>query len=163
MQTITLREEAARLKRVLRETAQAVTVSKPATAIAYASLGLRYPGDAPKTPADLAACIRIMARHPWMIEPAFAYLAGQHDTAWPYLIPHWKELMQTVSAEVDIASGVDAYSPRTFEILRKLHARRCTKPHCNHPLESHTGHHSNQPGRCTVDGCKCGFFLKGEF
>jgi hypothetical protein len=163
--TITLREHAARMRSVLHLTVKAATVPQAVTVLSYASMHLSYPGNAPTKPGELAACVRLLTAYPWMREPAFEFLSSHHIGAWPLLIPEWDALTQIIGDEIGTARNVDpnVYAPRTFRLMREIVGRQCDKSYCGHSINDHahteTGQHF---GRCTVAGCKCNYFLKGD-
>ena len=67
--------------------------------LAYAALGLHFPGKAPTSIGQLSRCIALLQAYPWMREKAFAYLSGLTGSAWPYLIAHWDELVNNLESE----------------------------------------------------------------
>jgi hypothetical protein len=143
------------MRSVLIETVQAV--SGPVTILSYASMRLRYHGEAPRKPFELACCIRLLNDHPWMREPAFEFLSNLKNSDWPYLIAAWDDLAAVVRSEVgDIEDArPDCYAPKTSVRMRAVMARRCDKPHCSHSVEQH-----DNGAHCMVLGCNCGYFLK---
>ncbi len=162
MQTLTLREQAARMNSVLHLTAKAAAIPRAVTILSYASMRLRYPGDAPAKPAELAACIRLLRDHPWMREPAFEFLSAAKNSAWPLLIAEWTALEETALEEIGLPRQYDpdAYAPRTFSLMREITSRQCDKAFCGHSVHQHARTEMGQPSRCTVEGCKCSYFLK---
>ena len=162
--TITLREHAARMNSVLRLTAKAAAIPRAVTVLAYASMRLLYPGNAPTKPAELAACIRLLRDHQWMREPAFDFLMAGKDAAWKILIAEWGALEETAIEEIGLPRQIDpnVYAPRTFRLMREIVACQCDKAYCGHHVKQHARTETGKPSRCTVEGCKCGFFLKGD-
>ncbi len=162
--TITLREHAARMNCVLHLTANAAAIPQAVTILLYASMRLRYPGNAPTKPAELAACIWLLREHPWMREPAFEFLLTAKNTAWPLLIAEWAELERIAEEEIGTPRQIDPYlyAPRTFRFMREIVARQCDKAYCGHSIHQHARTETGKPSRCTVEGCKCGYFLKGD-
>jgi hypothetical protein len=149
---------------VLHLTAKAPAIPRAVTVLSYASMRLRYPGDAPTKPAELAACIRLLRDHPWMREPAFEFLSAVKNSAWPLLIAEWAALEETALEEIGLPRQYDpdAYAPRTFSLMREIVARQCDKAYCGHHVNQHARTETGQPSHCAVEGCKCGFFLKGD-
>jgi hypothetical protein len=125
--------------------------------LAYAALGLHFPGTAPTDTASLARCITLLRLYPWMRERAFAFLGGITGSSWPYLIAQWDALELELDLETE---GSDAYAPRTYRMIHELTIQRCDKPFCSHPKDAHTHDGKDFSGRCTVAGCACGFFRK---
>ena len=162
--TITLREYAVRMNCVLHLTAKASETPQAVTILSYASMRLRYPGNAPTKPYELAACIQLLRAHPWMREPAFDFLSQAKGSAWPLLIAEWAELERIAEEEIGTSRQIDPdwYAPRTFRFMREIVARQCDKAYCGHSIHQHARNETGQPRRCTVEGCKCGYFLKGD-
>lgn len=162
--TITLREHAARMNSVLHLTARATAIPTAVTVLSYASMRLHYPGDAPTRPAELAACIKLLRENPWMREPAFDLLGTARNTHWPLLINEWAALEETAVEEIGIPRRYDpdVYAPRTFRLMCEIIACKCDKAYCGHHIKQHARTETGQPSRCTVEGCKCGYFLKGD-
>jgi hypothetical protein len=162
--TITLREHAARMNSVLHLTAKASAIPQAVTILSYASMRLRSPGSAPTKPAELAACIRLLNDHPWMREPAFEFLSAAKNSAWPLLIAEWAALEEIALEEMGTPRQFepDTYAPRTFRLMREIVACQCDKAYCGHHIKQHARNETGQPCRCTVEGCKCGYFLKGD-
>lgn len=158
MEQLTVRIQAARMRSVLHEVSRATRITRSVTVLAYAAVGLTYPGQAPRTPEDLARCIQLIREHDWMQERAFDYLSRIGDGAWPYLIAAWSDLSALVDGEIEFPVRAGCYAPKTAVFMHQILSRRCNKPYCNHSVDHHTQNH----GRCDVDGCKCGYFLKGE-
>lgn len=162
-QIMTKREEAARLKTVLRviaaSTPRAERADRSLIMLAFASMGLHFPGTAPTKTDQLARCITLLRMHPWMREKAFAYLGGLVGSPWPYIVRQWDRLEALLDAETGCSLKPDVYAPNTFELLHKIVSRRCAKPFCSHPMEVHTYDNGTFSGRCSIPGCACGFYV----
>ena len=167
-QRVTLREEAVRLKTVLRAVASltprgTARADRSVIMLAYAALGMHFPGKAPATTEQLAHCIALLEAYPWMREKAFAFLSGLTGSAWPYVIARWDELVKTLDGETGCSTKEDARAPQTYRMMHELVIQRCDKPFCSHPKDAHDfeitdGKKGDFIGRCTVPGCVCGFF-----
>jgi hypothetical protein len=159
---ITIREEAVRLKTVLRviadTTPRGARADRSLIMLAYASMGLHFPGTAPTDTASLARCVSLLKMYPWMRERAFAFLGGLAGSAWPYLISKWDELARELDHETGCSIKSEAYAPKTYRRLHELTIQRCDKPFCSHPKDAHTHQEGDFKGRCSVAGCACGFF-----
>jgi hypothetical protein len=161
-QHVTIREEAVRLKTVLRivadTTPRAARADRTLIMLAYASMGLLFPGTAPTDTVSLARCIALLKQFPWMKEKAFALLGNLTSSAWPYLIAKWDDLEGVLSNETGCSMKSEAHAPRTYRMLHEITIQRCDKPFCAHPKDAHFHDGKDFIGRCTVPGCACGFF-----
>jgi hypothetical protein len=126
--------------------------------LAYASVGLIYPGEAPRTTAQLVKCATLLNSQPWMREPAFEFLSNLAGSAWPYVIAQWDELIALLSADQDQGFNPSQYAPHAYARLHAITSRLCGKPHCIHPLEDHAFEQGAHCGPCSVEGCKCGYY-----
>jgi hypothetical protein len=147
---------------VLHLTAKASAIPQTVTVLSYASMRLRYPGSAPTKPAELAACIQLLREHPWMREPAFDFLCIHNIGAWPLLIAEWDALEEIVCQEIGTPRDIrsDVYAPQTFRLMHEIIDCQCDKDYCGHNIKQHARTETGQPGGCTVEGCRCGWFLK---
>jgi hypothetical protein len=159
---ITLREEAVRLKTLLRVVADItprdVHPDRTLIMLAYASMGLLFRGTVPRETVSLARCIQLLRQFPWMKARAFDFLSRLTGSAWPYLIGKWDELEAELERETGCRTEEYTYAPRTYRMLHEIVAQRCDKPFCSHPKDAHNYDGETFSGRCLVPGCNCGFF-----
>ena len=158
MKETSIRERAARLNLVLRIVARTPSDSA-ATMLAFASVGMVYAGHAPENPAQLVRCIDVLSEADWMQARAFDFLSRFQNSAWPYVIAHWSELCELLTQDRDAGYDPKSYAPQTHALLHTLILRRCAKAYCSHPAEDHAFERDAHVGRCTVEGCRCGFFV----
>jgi hypothetical protein len=166
-EVVTVREKTVRLNTILGVVAIATPrgagADRTLIMLAYASMGLFFPGDAPTTTAQLAGCIALLKQFPWMRERAFAFLSNLAGSAWPFLISQWDSLESELEKETGCSIKEKAYAPHTYRRLHDIVIRRCIKPHCSHPKDAHVyepkaGGNGDFTGRCTVAGCNCGYY-----
>ncbi len=159
---VTVREEAVRLKTILRviadTTPRGARADRSVIMLAYAAMGLHFPGTAPTETASLARCIGLLKAYPWMRAKAFDFLSRLVGSAWPYLISKWDDLESELEYEIGGSTKKEAYAPRTYRRLHEISIQRCDKPFCSHPKDAHTYEKGDFTGRCSVAGCNCGFF-----
>jgi hypothetical protein len=159
-QPITLRETAARLKTVLRvvadTTPRGARADRALIMLAYASIGLHFPGTPPTGTVQLARCIALLNQFPWMREKAFAVLSALPGSAWPHIIRQWDELEAELEQETGCSPKPEDHAPRTYRMLHGIIIQRCDNPRCSHPKDAHDG--KDFTGRCAIPGCVCGFF-----
>jgi hypothetical protein len=159
---VTVREEAVRLKTILRvvadTTPRGARADRTLIMLAYAAMGLHFPGSAPEDTVQLARCIALLKAYPWMREGAFSFLTNLAGSAWPCLIAQWDKLAAELEDETGSSTEPTAYAPRTYRMLHEINLHRCDKPFCSHPRDAHTYEDGGFKGRCSVAGCNCGFF-----
>ena len=159
---ITLREEAVRLKTVLRivadTTPRGARADRTLIMMAYASMGLHFRGTPPADTLSLARCIQLLEQFPWMREKAFTFLSNLTGSAWPYLVNKWDELKAELERETDCSTKENVYAPRTYRMLHDIVALRCDKAFCSHPKDAHFHDGKDFTGRCLVPGCACVYF-----